>query len=528
MQRGALAIALLLLLVTIAHGAVVTQWWLWDDPQLLYGVMRADAIDHLVTREAWRHQTTASFTPMLMLANELDLALFGLNPRGFYIHHLLVFAGAIVAVYAYARRLIDNELFAAIAAGALALSQPAFTVATLIMDRHYASGLLLAALAMICFHGNRPVLGTALYFLACLAKEVYVPLPLLIVVQDIVRDRARREVVRDAVLSGVAASVYLIWRMAILGSFGGYGSAKGSVSGVLVEGWTIVAGSNATAAVAALIFSVILFVGALKRKGWRAALIVAASAVVVLVPIAQLTPLDSRYLFVAVTVVVVLSALAARTRVEQLLFGALCVAIAVGGTMHGLRFRKDLSSWQRDGLYVWTAPSGANPLFTGANGWYIEGIQWLRRTVKKDQPPPVISSIPGFVIAGVPPPPRLRRDYEVIRAHAVGDMPLTVELTLRGSVLHWSFGPAEKGDAFFFVTPNYELIWTRTPVGWVRLPADVRVPTATSDANRRVRVMRRSGNHWTVSTEVPLPKEGTTIRWQRGELKPRRKRSVSK
>lgn len=514
MKRDAVAIGLVVILVAAAHGTVLTQWWLWDDPQLLYGVMHSRAIDHLLSSEAWRHQTTASFTPLLMLANELDLALFGLNPRGFYAHHLLVFAAAILAVYAYLRT-FTNVLIAATAAGALVLSQPAFTVATLIMDRHYALGLLLAALAMIAFRRDRPLLGVALYFGACLAKEVYVPLPLLVVVQDVVTGHERRAVIRDGALCGGAAVGYLIWRIAILGSFGGYGSASGSLIDVVSVGWTVIAGSRGVAALAVLMLVVALLVAAFRRDRRRVALISAAAIVFVLLPIARLTPLDSRYLFAAVAVLVALAALAVQTRVERVVFGVLCVGIAIGGVLHGQRFRRDMASWQRDGLYVWNAPASIDPLFTNANGWYIEGVQWLRRTVKGDEPPRVIASIPGFVIARVPPPPELRKQYDVVRAHAAGDMPLSVELTLRGSVLSWSLGPAGTDDAFFFVTPNYELIWTRTPSGWVRLPADIRVPTATLDANRRIRVMRRSGDRWTVSTEVPLPREGTTIRWSR-------------
>ncbi len=514
MKRDAVAIGLLVILVAVAHGTVLTQWWLWDDPQLLYGVMHSRAIDHLISAEAWRHQTTASFTPMLMLANELDLALFGLNPRGFYAHHLLVFAAAILAVYGYLRT-FTNELMAAAGAGALALSQPAFTVATLIMDRHYALGLLLAALAMIAFRRDRALVGVALYFIACLAKEVYVPLPLLVVVQDVVTERDRRAVIRDGALCGVAAIAYLIWRIAILGSFGGYGSATGSPIDVVITGWTVIAGSSGRAALGVLTLAVALFVAALIRERWRAVLIVFAAIVFVLLPIARLTPLDSRYLFAGVAVLVVLTAIGARTRIEQLVFGALCIGLAVGGVLHGQTFRANLASWQRAGLFVWNAPPSVDPLFTNANGWYIEGVQWLRRTVKREEPPRVIASIPGFVIGRIPPPPELRQEYDVVRAHAVADMPLSVELTLRDSVLSWSLGPAGKDDAFFFVTPNYELIWTRTPSGWVRLPADVRVPTATLDANRRIRVMRRSGDRWTVSTELPFPKEGATIRWRR-------------
>ena len=509
MKRDALAAIFLVIVVAAAHGSVVSQWWLWDDPQLLYGAMRFPLLDHFTNPQSWQQQSTANFVPMLMLANEIDLQLFGVSPRGFYVHHLFVFTLAIVAMYAYLRT-FTSELIAAAAATTFALSQPAFTVATLLMDRHYAAGLFVALVAMILFHRNRPILGALVYFIACLEKEVYVPLPLLVVVQDLVTRRGGRIAMRDGALCGVATMTYVAWRIYMLGSFGGYGGGESSLRDVVTRGWTIATGP---VWLGVLIFGALLLILAARRAPWQTIVVLLSCAIVVLLPIAGLTSLDSRYFFVAAAMIVILSAIAARE--QRFVFAALCIAIAAGGIVHGLRLRADLALYQRDGLYLWNAPPNAAALFTGANGWYIEGIQWLRRTVKGDEPPPVIASVPGLVIARAHPPAHVRAEYDIVRAHAVGDMPLTVELTRRGSQFSWKLGPAATGDAFFFVTPIYELVWTRTPSGWLRLPADVRVPTATFDRNRKLRVMRRSGDQWTVSTELPMPEDGQTIRWVR-------------
>jgi hypothetical protein len=166
------------------------------------------------------------------------------------------------------------------------------------------------------------------------------------------------------------------------------------------------------------------------------------------------------------------------------------------------------------------------PLFTGANGWYIEGIQWLRSAIKRDGGPDVIASVPGLVIADVRPeelafatpqdPEAIVRSYDIVRRHYDPAMPLTVRLSRKGPVVSWKLGPAAPGDAFFFVTPIQELVWTRTPEGWVRLPADIRVPTAAlQEGMRRLRVMRRSNDRWTVSDPLGLPKEGEVVEWQR-------------
>ena len=514
MKRDWIAIACLIALVAAAHGAILFQWWLWDDPQLLHGAMRFGAVDHFVSPEAWRQQSAANFVPMLLLATEIDLALFGAEPRGFYLHHLAILSAAILALYAYLRT-FTTKWVAATAAAAFALSQPAFTVATLLMDRHYAAGLLVAVVAMHLFRRNHPFAGASVYFIACLEKEVYVSMPLLAVAQALATRRGWRVALRDGALCAVAALAYVVWRIYMLGSFGGYGGDESSLRKVVVEGWKAITGTRGFGAILVLVLALALASLAARRAPWQTALVIASAVIVILVPIAGLVSLDSRFFFMAAAVTVALAGIATQTRIEKMLFAALCLGVATGGVFHGVRLRRDLAAWQSDGLYVWNAPAGANPLFTSANGWYIEGIQWLRRTVKNDEPPRVIASVPGFVIARLQPPPALRREYEIVRAHAVPDMPLSVELTLRDSALHWSLGPVSKNDSFFFLTPNYELIWTRAAKGWVRLPADVRVPTASGERDRRIRVLRHSGDRWTVSTELPLPAEGTTVRWNR-------------
>ena len=477
--------------------------------------MESGAGQHFVVPEVWQRHSTANFTPMLPLAYETDLALFGVQPRGFYAHHLIVFALAIVALYAYLRT-FATPLVALLGAAAFALSQPAFTVATMLMDRHYAEGMLFAVLALLLFRRGSAAsaaCAAVLYLLACAEKEVYVPLPLLVVLQDFVLRRGWRVLLRNAALCGVAAILYLAWRVFMLGSFGGYGSSAGGA--LSAEGWTALAGSGGAASLGVLAFAVLLFALAARRAPLAALAIVAACAVFVVLPIAGLTSIDSRYFFVAAAVIVASAALAASRAplrsLETIVFAALCLALATGGLRHGLRLRDEMALWQRDGLYLWNAPPGAAALFTGANGWYIEGIRWLRTAVKGDTAPEAIASVPGLVIRGARPPAAVARVYEIVRGNYDPSLPLQGRLERRGPVLSWSLGPAAPGDAFFLVTPMQELVWTRTPSGWVRLPADIRVPTAMRERGRMLRVVRRSGERWTVSRELPFPEDGATV-----------------
>lgn len=521
------AAVLLVALVLIAHGAVVSQWWLWDDPQLLHGAMRFGAGEHFSRPAAWQEQSAANFVPMLMLATEVDLALFGAEPRGFYVHHLLIFIAAMLAVYAYCRT-FASPLVAWIAGAAVALSQPAFTVASLLMDRHYVEGLLLSVLALILFrrsheHPWRAVAATVFYLVACLEKEVFVPLPLLVVVQDWIMRIGLRVWLRNALLCGAATLIYVAWRIFMLGSFGGFGSASGSMASLSSAGLSIVAGVQGKVAAG---FALALFLFSLRHDPLRRVIVVLAGAIVVILPIAGLAVHDSRYFFVAAVVIMVLAASAVQKprSVELALFAALAASIAMGGLVHRASLRPQLEMMQRDGLYLWRTPVGGGPLFTGAQGWYIEGVQWLRTAVRGDRAPDAVASLPGLLLRGLTAQDvvfttpqnadQFVRAADVVRANFDPAMPLRLRLVRRGRVLSWSLGPAAAGDAFFFVTPVQELVWTRTAAGWVRLPAEVAPPTAGS-APRTVRVMRRSGEKWTVSPPLVLPGDGQTLQWER-------------
>lgn len=526
MRRDAIAALLLIALVAIAHGPVLAQWWLWDDPQLLFGAMRFGVADHFTSPAAWQQQSSANFVPMLAFAMEVDYGLFGVEPRGFYAHHLLVFAAAIVAVYAWLRR-FTTPLVAAMAAGAIALARPSFTVASLLMDRHYAEGLLFSTLALILFGRSherpwRAVAATLFYLVACLEKEIFVPLPLLVVVQDWATRSGWRVWLRNAALCGIATVAYVSWRIAMLGSFGGFGSATTSASGLAAAGLNAITGTP----VAALFVAALVLV-ALRRDALRASGVVLGAAIVVALPLAGLAVHDSRYFFFPAVVVMTLSAIVVRAvrSIEFALFAALAVSIAIGGVVHCLELRPQLDVMQTDGLYLWNAPSNAPPLLSGAQGWYLEGVRRLRADVKRERAPEAVASVPGLVVRGLTPSDvafTKRRDREalfsefrLVQANFDPAMPLRVEITRRGNVLSWSHGPGSPGDAFFFVTPAGELVWTRTASGWVRIPAEVFPPTAFAEGPRVVRVMRRSGTKWTYSPQITMPGDGRTATWSR-------------
>ncbi|MGZ5442734.1 MAG: hypothetical protein ACXW5U_12020 [Thermoanaerobaculia bacterium] len=531
--EGWLVPLLLVVLTAAVHGAVVRQWWLWDDPQLLYGALQHRFVDLLTWPEVWRTQSSTNFVPLLLGAFEADLSLFGLAPEMFYVHHLLVFALAIAAIYAYARTW-TRPVVAGVAAAAVALSPSSYTVAALLMDRHYAEGLLLALCALLLFRASekRPLLalaGAAVYLLASLEKEVFVPLPLLVIAQDFVSRRPWRVLFRDTFVSGCVTLAYVGWRIFMLGSFGGYGRGRQGWELVQLprEVWTKAVGFEGAAAVAtALVAAVILFY-ALRRAPLAAVVAVTSTAVVVFVPLVALRVLDHRYVFVATAALLILGAAATGASsprsVAFAAFVVFAVLVVVGGLRERPNARASLARMEAQGRYLWTAPATAPPLLTAPNGWYTEGIRWLRRSVKREEAPRAIASIPGLVLSGIDPravrlldrtPEELAASYALVARDFDPQIPIQVEISRRDQTLHWRLAPHESGVRWFYVAmPSYELL-ELDAVAWTRYPTHLRPPTyeATPEA-QHFRIIRMQSGRWNVSRELPWPRDGERYVW---------------
>ncbi len=166
------------------------------------------------------------FTPLLFLSLDVDRRLFGLASGPFYLHHLLVFALCPAVLYGVLRLWLPR-LWSATGATIFSLGPAAASLAPLLMVRHYIEAILLAALAVAAWAKGRPWISAVLYFAACMAKEIAVPLVVLLPLLPSPaggRPMDLRERLREALPLGNALTVYLGLRYAALGTFaGGYG-----------------------------------------------------------------------------------------------------------------------------------------------------------------------------------------------------------------------------------------------------------------------------------------------------------------
>jgi hypothetical protein len=214
---------LLVLIAAAAYRSALGLWWLFDDFSWLQFVLRHAPWQYWTDRAA-QGELPAVLTPWLTASLDLDTVLFGVDAPAAHLHHLASFLLLVPATYALARQ-FAGPLPAALVTALVAFGVPVAASAPLLMVRHYVEGLLfaeLAALGWVMAVRRRRLsfaLGSAVFYgLAASAKEVFVPLPLLLLVVD---EGAWRERVRALAPQGSVLAGYLAWRYWMLGTLGG-------------------------------------------------------------------------------------------------------------------------------------------------------------------------------------------------------------------------------------------------------------------------------------------------------------------
>src|SRR5205823_918609 len=223
--ESAAALLSILTFEAILYRKVVRLWWMYDDPFQLRLVRDVGLGSLLSTKDFYGGASV--FTPLLIVSLKADYILFGTAASFFYAHQLASFAIALLLEYCLLR-LWCSPLPSLSAVVVTMTGAPLLQIVPLLMCRHYIEGALFAMAAAIAYvlavRGRgwpAAVLSAIAYFLAACAKEIFLPLPLLLMVipEGERRDRAR-------FLGGhvIAAAVYGLWRLLAVGfDVGSYG-----------------------------------------------------------------------------------------------------------------------------------------------------------------------------------------------------------------------------------------------------------------------------------------------------------------
>lgn len=476
-------------LVTIWFAAIIVArfhdlmgaFWRNDDPALLNHALQSPGLSVYFDSEAWRKLSPSNLTPWVTVSLKVDLALFGLDPVGFYAHQLLTALILCITSFFLLRR-FTSERWAILALTLFLLGAPTGAVVDTLTTRHYLEGLLAAVFAFEAFiqattNNKQSLRNTWLvvsllsYGVAASAKEIYVPLPLLFLTH-LGRLEWRRSL--NAILPFlVLLGIYVIWRKTMLGTLvGGYTPTNTLFSATVITD----------------------FVSALKRfptffwgHGWPVASCIVALVAIrclrfwswkliplvtgVLLPLLPLTVYPGlngpdRYLLLPWFVLCTLFAVALPRLLPDNIFRVPIAVIASLGLILPTLLQEIeqrsarlnvLQNIEVQGRFLWTASRDEFyiPSDSLASGfWYAVELCALRVRERDNCPKALLQGIDEVPFEQ----PVLRLYEAAMRPMSTEDVvgwlqvdrkrPLWAEVDLRSDVISWRFGPYQNGQYF--------------------------------------------------------------------------------
>ncbi|MCG7940439.1 MAG: hypothetical protein N0C88_16560 [Candidatus Thiodiazotropha lotti] len=216
----------LVALTFLLNQSALSGNWRFDDGWLLDYASRFSPFDYFFNPAITRGYSLNNLTPTNPLIFDLNLWLFGFDPKGFYIQHLTTLAACAIASY-FLLRCWVSPLFAFLGGVLFLIGAPTQFVAQQLMVGHYVSGLLFSILAIYAFqlnlnrrHWLLTPLTTLFYVIATTCKEVYFPLPFVLL---LLPGQSLSVRLKLALPMLIWSAAYMFWRLAVLGSFvGGY------------------------------------------------------------------------------------------------------------------------------------------------------------------------------------------------------------------------------------------------------------------------------------------------------------------
>jgi len=453
--RKTLAIEVLLLLVVLAAMAYVYAdaarlSWTYDDAFLLRVADSADLNDYFGSRPFWRSMPSKLFVPLLLAWYELGSRAGG--AEGFYVLAIALLVIALAACYVALRRFFGPvESLAGIAL--IGLGPPVVSLVTQLMATHYLIALAFAALAVAAFARGWNVLSAIFYLAAMLAKEIAIPLPVLLLFLP--QSRPRR-----LIPHAIALVLYFAWRKILLGVFvGGYGWAvtrdnAGALLASLPRQLALALTPSST--VLAILLALVLLIPIalrLRSRDFALAFVVALiCAIAPVLPVAR--ELQPRYAFATWLTLVVFFVIAVRAN------AIVCVvAVIVAFLAHRAEWRDvwPLAQQMSDETrFVLRAPADATLRLPKTPPAAMGELQWLRA---RDGVPPMQwfyddlyvchgrhrgrrvfeSTANGIAQVNVD---AVARNCGAIRDNA----PLRADFRFDEGTLHWIFGPYERGS----------------------------------------------------------------------------------
>jgi len=461
---------------------------------------------------------------------------------------LLALAAAAIALYLCMTLWLRRD-FAFFGAILFLLGAPSQLVTEQLMTRHYIEGLLFCLLSLYLFvrylrTGSKSLLAISAVFygLAITAKEIYVPLVLLL---PFLPESVWRQRLRAALPFIIIAAAYTAWRVYMLGTLsGGYVESSEYLNSAFIMD-VMQSFANFPELllgglwpVAGIIYLLMLGFYAVLARSWLAVVLLTAALVLIpLVPLVSSPGINSpdRYLLLLWVVLSFSVAFFAERLIKMctdldraapivLVYAALPVLLMIS-LVHGMGARQSVAAvaeefdvqaqfiWAEDAATAFVPSATLLPSF-----WFFTGLQDLKaRLLTQTSPRPVVDAI--YLDSSVTELWALDRECMCMRdisasipqkiaahqQHLAAQAPLALNFDYRNGYFSWQFGPYDTG--VYHVVSDV--------IGVIPAPAAGRLRVTLPD-NAPFYLRHTSAEGWmTYSTLQRIRPDAAAVNWLR-------------
>jgi hypothetical protein len=203
---------------------LLTGWFMVDDTAMIF-CSGFDTIRLLFDKGTYLYFNQLFFTPLLPISFKIDWYLFKMNPAGYHLHNMLAAWFCCILLYVVLRNYL-KPFFAWLGVMLFAISLPVSFDIGWITRRHYLWGFFFMLVAVHFFtqweNDKKPfkiILSLVCTLISLLFKEAYAVLPLFVLLLATGSPFVR---IRKSIPFLIVLVMYLLWRLFILGSMGGY------------------------------------------------------------------------------------------------------------------------------------------------------------------------------------------------------------------------------------------------------------------------------------------------------------------
>lgn len=196
-------------------------FWRFDDGAHLLFATTYSPSQYFFDPEITRQQSLF-LTPWNVFFYKINLWLFGFNPEGFYFHQIILLWLASFGTFLLLSLWISSVGWRIFGSVLFLVGAPTSHIANELMTGHYATGLVFTVSALYLYMRSLreqrldfAIFGALLYLLATSCKEVYVPVAgiLLFLPEGSLSVR-----LKYSAPFGIAALSYVFWRFTVLGT----------------------------------------------------------------------------------------------------------------------------------------------------------------------------------------------------------------------------------------------------------------------------------------------------------------------